>query len=113
MNRKRILHGIIVLNCLCTLAFANTKLVMSTVELLHLAEVNSQSITAAEFNVLVRQKEIDIAKARLYPVFNAEGLDSTGFPGSSAWLGIEGLVSSPYRAGATGGVVARQLLLDF
>ncbi len=93
--------------------FAHPRHIMSTDELLHLAEKNSQSITTSQLNVIVKQKAIDIAKARLYPVLNAEAMDSVGFPGSSAWLGVEGLVGSPYRSGATGGVVARQLLFDF
>ena len=86
---------------------------MTTDELLHLAEKNSQSIIEAQAKVFVRQKEIDIAKAPYYPILNMEALDSAGFPGSSEWLDIEGLVGSPFCKGPTAGLVAKQLIYDF
>lgn len=86
---------------------------MSTEELLRLAAKNSQSITQAQLKVLVTKKDIDVAKAPYFPILNAEAMDSAGFPGSSAWIGEEGLIGSPFRSGIAGGVVAKQLVLDF
>lgn len=109
---KRILI-IIFLNCIGMPVWANVKHILTTDELLRLSKKNSQSISQAQLEVLVRQKEIDVAKARYYPILRAEAIDSAGFPGSSAWLGIEGLVGSPYRSGPTAGVVTKQLIYDF
>ncbi|WP_231294609.1 TolC family protein [Fluoribacter dumoffii] len=86
---------------------------LTTEELLRLSEKNSQSINQAQLDVLVKVKEIEVAKAHYFPILRAEALESTGFPGSSNWLGIEGLVGSPYRSGPTAGVVAKQLIYDF
>ncbi|CAM2939194.1 type I secretion outer membrane protein, TolC family [Legionella steigerwaltii] len=109
---KRI-WNIIFFCCITASVWANTKHILTTEELLRLAERNSQSITQAQLDVIVKQKEIDVAKARYFPVLRAEALDSAGFPGSSAWLGTEGLVGSPYRSGPTAGVVTKQLIYDF
>ena len=107
MKRK---WNIIFFYCITTSVWANTNHILTTEELLRLAAKNSQSISQAQLEVLVKQKEIDVAKARYFPILRAEAIDSAGFPGSSNWLGIEGLVGSPYRSGPTAGVVTKQLI---
>lgn len=107
---KKILSLAILLMC-CQEIMA--KHALDVHELLRLAEKNSHSIKEAQFNVLVAQKEIELAKAAYFPVVRAEAIDSTGFPGSSSWLGVEGLMGSPYRSGLSGGLVAKQMVVDF
>jgi outer membrane protein len=86
---------------------------LSLDEAMHLAEINSPSLSAAEFNEIAAKKSIDIARAAYYPTINAEAIDSVGFPGSSNVLGIEGLMGSPFRKGVAGGIVAQQIIWDF
>lgn len=78
-----------------------------------MAEKNSSSLSAAKFYEIAARKSIDVAKAAYYPTLNAEAIDSVGFTGSCNALGIEGLMGSPFRKGAAGGVVAEQIIYDF
>jgi outer membrane protein len=112
MNKKSIVI-LLVLSCIHASVWADKKPIMSTDELLYLAEKNSQSIIQSQLNVLVAEKEIDIAKAPLQPNIIAEAIDSAGFAGSSGWIGEQGLVGSPFRSGITGGFALRQLITDF
>lgn len=77
------------------------------------AEVNSYALTVSQYQKLAAKKAIIIAKAGYFPVLNFEAIDSWGFPGSSGWIGVEGLMGSPYRKELSGGVVAKQTLYDF
>ncbi len=50
----------------------------------------------------------------LLPVdLGGRAVDSWGFPGSSGYLGIGGLMGSPFRSGEAGGLVATDTLFDF
>lgn len=106
----------ILLSLCLTLMFCQEIMAKHTLgihEILRLAEKNSYSIKEAQFNILVAQKEIELAKAAYFPVLRAEAIDSTGFPASSSWLGVQGLMGSPYRSGLSGGLVAKQTVVDF
>jgi len=113
MMLKKFIFGLLVCNGLYWNAVASPLHIMSTDDLLSLTEKNSQSITQARLDELVAQRQIDIARAPYFPILNAEVIDSVGFPGSSGWIGEEGLVGSPFRSGIAGGLVAQQLILDF
>lgn len=80
---------------------------------LQLAENNSSQITANEYENLAADQSINVAKANYYPTLSFEAIDSTGFPGSSNGIGVEGMMGSPYRQGYGYGLVAQQTVWDF
>ncbi len=86
---------------------------VSIEEILSLAEQNSYAIAASHYQELAAKKGIIIAKAGYFPVLNFEAIDSWGFPGSSSWTGVEGLMGSPFRKDLAGGLVAKQIVYDF
>jgi outer membrane protein TolC len=92
---------------------ANQERIISIEEILNLAEQNSYAMSAAQYQELAAKKAIIIAKAGYFPVVNLEAIDSFGFPGSSGWIGVEGLMGSPFRKELSGGLVAKQILYDF
>jgi len=92
---------------------ASDKRIMQVGEILDLAEKNSPLVTAAEFQEIAANKAINISLAGYYPVFNFEAIDSRGFPGSNSWIGVKGLMGSPFRKGLAGGLVVKQTIWDF
>jgi len=59
------------------------------------------------------ESAVDIAKSGYYPKVEAQAIDSTGFEGSTSYLGVGGLMGSPFRSGLGAGVVVTQTLYDF
>ncbi len=82
-------------------------------EVLQKAEDNSSALSVSEYQKLVAKKAIIIARAGYFPILNLEAIDSWGFPGSSSWIDVKGLMGSPYRKELAGGLVAKQTLYDF
>ena len=61
-----------------------------------MAESASPDLKAAVERERAAEQNIRVFKSFYYPTFNAEAIDSYGFPGSSRDLGISGLMGSPY-----------------
>lgn len=96
-----------------TVMAAGSRKAISIDEVLRLAAINSPRLTAAQFREIAAAKSVDIARATYFPTLSAEAIDSTGFAGSSGLIGVGGLMGSPYRSGASGGLVAEQTIWDF
>ena len=79
---------------------------------MQLAEQASPELKAALQRERVTEQNITILKSFYYPTFDAEAIDSYGFPGSSRDLGISGLMGSPYRSGPAGGMTGNLTLYD-
>jgi outer membrane protein TolC len=86
---------------------------LGIVEVLRKAEETSPELKAALARMKEAGESIRVARAGYYPTLDVEGVDSTGFPGSSGWLGYGGLMGSPFRSGPTGGAVSRFTVFDF
>lgn len=111
--KKKVLSFCLLIMLALHSSFVLAKQPISLKKVLSLAEKNSPQLTASQFRELAAQKAIDYAKANYYPTLNLEGIDSTGFPASNGLVGVGGLMDSPYRSGAAGGVVAEQIIYDF
>ena len=85
---------------------------LSIPEALRLAEQTSPDLKAALARERVSEGNIGILKSFYYPTFNAEAIDSFGFPGSSSALGVSGLMGSPFRSGPAVGVTGNLALFD-
>lgn len=94
-------------------SYAQQAINLTLQQALKLAEKNSPQISANEYENIAAKQTIDMAKANYYPSLNFEAIDSTGFPGSSSGVGVEGLMGSPYRQGWGYGLVAQQTIWDF
>ena len=81
-------------------------------EALRLAEQASPELKASLAREQAAENNIDIWKSFYYPTFEAQAIDSYGFPGSSKDLDIGGLMGSPYRSGPAGGMVGNLTLYD-
>jgi outer membrane protein TolC len=86
---------------------------LSLAEALSGAEQNSPKLKESVLKEQAAHEGVGAAQAGYYPSLSADALDSWGFPGSSGALGIGGLMGSPYRSGAAGGLVATDTLFDF
>ena len=86
---------------------------LDIVTVLKKAEETSPELKAAVARMKAAQESIRIARANYYPTLDLQGIDTTGFPGSSSYLGIGGLMGSPFRSGPAGGVVSRFIVFDF
>lgn len=86
---------------------------LTLAEVLTQAEKVSPQLNSARLKEKAAHEGVGAAKSAYSPTINAEGIDSWGFPGSSGAMGIEGLMGSPYRSGAAGGLVATDTLFDF
>jgi outer membrane protein TolC len=82
-------------------------------ETVRLAVLHSPEISAAELGELKAQSLVKANQAGYLPSLEAEAVDSTGFAGSSAGLGLLGIPASPFREGPAAGLVLEQTLLDF
>ena len=56
---------------------------------------------------------IEVAKSYVLPQAEVQAVDSTGYPGSTSYLGLGGIVGSPYRSGLGVGVTVQQMVYDF
>lgn len=74
---------------------------LSVAQVLRMAEAASPDLKAAVERERAAEQNIRIFKSFYYPVFDAEAIDSYGFPGSSRDLGISGLMglSLSFRPG--------------
>jgi len=86
---------------------------LNILEVMGRAEHVSPVLKAALARMKAAQESIRIAKSAYFPALNLEGIDSTGFPGSSNLLGISGLMASPFRSGLAGGIVSKLTVYDF
>ncbi len=87
---------------------------LSITEALRLAEQTSPDLKAALEREHVSESSINILKSFYYPTFNAQAIDSFGFPGStSSSLGIGGLMGSSFRSGPAVGMNGNLTLFDW
>jgi outer membrane protein TolC len=93
--------------------YAREKREMSIDQVMRLAELNSPKLSASRFREIAAERSVDVARSNYFPTVNAEAIDSTGFPASSAGVGVTGLMGSPYRSGYSVGLVAEQTIYDF
>src|ERR1019366_4327258 len=85
---------------------------LAVAQVLRMAEVASPDLKAAIERERAAEQNIRVFKSFYYPTFNAEAIDSYGFPGSSRDLGISGLMGSPYRSGPAAGMTGDLELFD-
>jgi outer membrane protein TolC len=85
----------------------------SLAEAMRAAELNSPRLKAASLRSEAAREGVGAAQAAYLPSISADGVDSWGFPGSSGYMGLGGMVGSPYRSGAAADLVARDTLYDF
>jgi outer membrane protein TolC len=86
---------------------------LSLAEVFRRAEARYPTLSAARARVAGAESAVGVARSAYLPTVEAAAIYSTGFPGSSGGLGIQGLVGSAYRSGLAGGLVLRQNLWDF
>ncbi|MFI5345496.1 MAG: TolC family protein [Elusimicrobiota bacterium] len=98
---------------LCAVPYARAGHEMTLAEVLSQAEQNSPRLKAARLQEKAAHEGVGVARSAYSPSIAAEGVDSWGFPGSSGALGVGGLMGSPYRSGAAGGLLATDTLFDF
>lgn len=88
--------------------------VLSIEKVLELAEINSPRLTAAQFQELSAQKEVNIAESQYFPKARVESICTGGLPGSSSRiLDVDGIIGSPFREYGNVGITAKQVILDF
>jgi outer membrane protein TolC len=94
--------------------FAATPRELTIPETLRLAEQTSPDLKAALQREHVSEQNINFLKSFYYPTFNAQAIDSYGFPGStSSSLGIGGLMGSAFRSGPAVGMTGNLTLFDW
>lgn len=76
-------------------------------------EKTSPALQALKFRAKASEAGVSVAKAGYLPSLSFEAIDSTGFASSSSYLGIGGLMGSPFRSGYAYGLVAKGTLWDF
>jgi outer membrane protein TolC len=86
---------------------------LSIQEALEKANSYSPDLKAASERENQAESRVGISKSGYLPDINLEAIDSTGFPGSTAALGVAGLPGSPFRSGFSGGAVLTQNIVDF
>lgn len=87
--------------------------ILSLSEIMLRAESYSPNLKAAEENEQSAQQSIRISQSLYYPTLDATAIDSTGFPASAnAPVGFNGLMSSPFRVGLTGGAYTAFTFFD-
>lgn len=112
--KNRILFIIILVGSVSRLTSgAETPPEITLRDLLKRAADVSPQIQSSRMKDVASQHRIEIARAGYMPTVNVEAVESTGFPGSVAHLGISGLLASPYRSGAAAGVSANIPIWDF
>jgi outer membrane protein len=100
--------------CLATGGFCAPARELTISEVLRLAEQASPDLKAALQREHVSEQNVNILKSFYYPTFNAEAIDSFGFPGSTgSSLGIGGLMGSPFRSGPAVGMTGNLTLFDW
>jgi outer membrane protein TolC len=95
----------------CWAAMAHAELTLE--ETLQLALKTHPSNKVNQYLEEAAEKETQTARSAFYPQIMAMGLVTSGFPGSSAGLGVTGLMGSPYHKGPTAGFVLEQNIWDF
>ena len=81
-------------------------------EVIGMAEQASPDLKAALDREKQAEETVGIIKSFYYPTVDAEAIDSWGFAASNSGLGIQGLMGSPFRSGAAGGLVSKLALVD-
>ena len=110
MKTKR---ALILMAVLSLPAFSAAPRELTISESLRLAEQTSPDLKAALQRKHVSEQNISILKSVYYPTFDAQAIDSYGFPGSSGYLGIGGLMGSPFRSGPAVGMIGNLTLFDW
>jgi outer membrane protein TolC len=114
MNRVQCL--IVILLCLGTAPFsvlADSQPALSLSEVILRAERFSPGLKASEEGEKSAEQSIRIGMSEYYPTLDLTAVDSTGFPASAnAPVGFNGLMSSPFRVGLSGGAYATYTLFD-
>jgi outer membrane protein TolC len=86
---------------------------LSIQDALEKADSYSPDLKAASSREAQAKSRIGVSKSFYLPDVSVEAMDSTGFPGSTAALGVTGLPGSPFRSGFSAGAVLTQNILDF
>jgi outer membrane protein TolC len=86
---------------------------ISLMEVLDLAEKTDPTIRARKAGESAAAAQIGVARSGYLPTASFQALDTTGFPASTGYLGLGGLVGSPFRSGAAAGVVGQETIYDF
>jgi outer membrane protein TolC len=82
-------------------------------EVLARAERFSPNVRAAAENEQAAEQTLRFSKSFYYPTLDVTAIDSTGFPASAnAPIGFNGVMSSPYREGLTGGAYTTFTFFD-
>jgi outer membrane protein TolC len=87
--------------------------VLSLQDALEKADSYSPAVKAALSRESQAQSRVGISESYYLPDVSVEAIDSTGFPGSTAALGLSGLPASPFRSGFSAGAVLTQNIFDF
>jgi multidrug efflux pump subunit AcrB/outer membrane protein TolC len=82
-------------------------------EVIEKAIHNSPELRAETFNQEASEQRVGVSESYYLPNLEFQAIDSFGFPGSSNYLGIGGLVGSPFRSGFGAGLVASTTIYDF
>jgi outer membrane protein TolC len=86
---------------------------LSLSEVILRAEQYSPNLKAAEEGEHSARQSVRISQSLYYPTLDVTAVDSTGFPASAnAPLGFNGLMSSPFRVGLTGGAFTTYSFFD-
>jgi outer membrane protein TolC len=86
---------------------------LSLSEVILRAEQYSPNLKAAEEGEHSARQSVRISQSLYYPTLDVTAVDSTGFPASAnAPLGFNGLMSSPFRVGLTGGAFTTYTFFD-
>src|SRR3954470_12717388 len=86
---------------------------LSLSDALRAAVQASPRVSAGRARAAAAESATGAARSSYYPQVDLYATESTGFPGSTRGLSLDGLVGSPYRSGAAAGVSARMTLVDF
>jgi outer membrane protein TolC len=96
-----------------SIALADAPHELTLREALDFAQNYSSELKAADTRVTEAKSSVAVARSYYYPTLEAQATDSSGFPGSTSYLAVGGLMGSPYRSGLGAGVVFTETLYDF
>ena len=105
----------LILNCFIFPVFSGAQevKVLTLREALDLSQKYNPDVKAAGARESQAEGQKRVEQSTYFPHLSLEALDSTGFPGSTGALGIQGLMGSPFRSGLGAGAALTQDLFDF
>jgi outer membrane protein len=74
---------------------------------------DSPELHEIQLNEEASEQEVGVKRANYFPTLDFQALDSSGFPGSSGYLGVGGLMGSPFRSGPSAGLISKFTVYDF